>query len=65
MTNEKLRLDKKYSKQELETGIKALQSTLNKCEKVLEKIPNHTLTIRRVEALKIAIDLMTEKINEA
>jgi|GEM_PF-3936674 len=55
----------KCSKQELEISIKSLQSTLNKCEKVLEKMPGHTLTVRRVKALKIAIDLMKEKLNEA
>ena len=51
-----------YSKTDLQESIKSLQSTLNKCEKVLEKMPNHTLTIRRVKALKIAIELMTEKL---
>ena len=53
-----------YSKQELEISIKSLQSTLNKCEKVLEKIPNHTLTINRVKALKIAIELINEELNK-
>ena len=57
---------KKYSKNNLQEGIKSLQSTLNKCEKVILKLKegtsSHTLTARRIDALKIAIDLMNEKL---
>jgi len=53
-----------FSKQELEEAKFSLQSTLSKCEKVIKKLPTHTLTIRRIQALKIAIILINEKLNQ-
>ena len=59
----------KYSKEELTEAIRALDSTLSKCEKAQEKLrvgtPQHTLTKRRIAALKIAIDLIGEKLEES
>ena len=52
-----------FTKQELYEARHSLQSTLKKCEKVIEKMPAHTLTIRRVKALKLAIQLIDEKLN--
>ena len=58
----------KYSQTDLTEGIKSLQSTLKKCEKVILKLKagssSHTLTTRRIDALKIAIALMSEKLQE-
>lgn len=58
-----------YTKEELTEAIRALDSTLSKCEKAQEKLragtPQHTLTKRRIAALKIAIDLMGEKLEES
>jgi len=54
-----------FSKKNLEDGITALTSLLNKCEKAILKLapdaPQHTLLTRRIKALKIAVSLM--KIN--
>lgn len=54
-----------YTKEELAEAARALGSTLGKCEKAWEKLregtPQHTLTKRRIAALKIAIDLISEK----
>lgn len=55
-----------YTNEELNEAARALISTLNKCEKVQEKLregtPQRTLTKRRIAALKIAIDLINEKL---
>lgn len=51
-----------FSKSELEEALISLQSTLSKCEKVIQNLPTHTLTIRRIKALKIAILLINEKL---
>ena len=51
-----------FSQNDLKEALKSLQSTLNKCEKVNQKLPSHTLTIRRIKALKLAINLINEKI---
>jgi len=51
-----------FSEQELKEASESLQSTLNKCEKVIQKLPSHTLTIKRIKALKIAIALINEKL---
>jgi len=53
-----------FSKQGLEEARFSLQSTLNKCEKVIQKLPSHTLTIRRIKALKLAIALIDEKLTQ-
>lgn len=57
-----------YTKEELTEALRALSSTLSKCEKAQEKLregtSQHTLTKRRIAALKIAIDLMNEKLEK-
>lgn len=57
-----------YTKEELEEASRALKSTLGKCEKAQEKLregtSQHTLTKRRIAALKIAVDLIGEKMND-
>lgn len=57
-----------YTEADLKEGIYALSSTLSKCEKALIKLkegsPQHTLTTRRIKALRLAISLMQEKLTE-
>jgi hypothetical protein len=57
-----------YTTVDLQESINALKSTLSKCEKVLLKLkdgaPQHTLTIRRIKALRIAVLLMEEKLQQ-
>ncbi len=52
----------KYCKKELEEAKYAINSTLGKCEKSLQKIidksPQKTLLTRRIKALKIAEELI-------
>ena len=56
-----------YAKQELEEAIKAIVSTINKCEKVLPKLKEnsaqHTLLTRRIKALQISVDLIKRELS--
>lgn len=53
-----------YSKEELVEAIRAIASTISKCEKVEPKLrqgtSQHTLLIRRIKALKIATSLIKQ-----
>lgn len=57
-----------YTKEELEEALRAIASTINKCEKVLPKLKQgtsqHTLLIRRIKALHIALTLITKELEE-
>lgn len=61
----------KYSKDDLEEAKFAINSSISKCEKSLQKItdksPQKTLLLRRIKALKISADLIDNelfKLNE-
>lgn len=55
-----------YTKEELEKALRAIASTISKCEKVLPKLKEgtsqHTLLIRRIKALQIASILITKEL---
>ncbi|HWR18739.1 MAG TPA: hypothetical protein VN608_03890 [Clostridia bacterium] len=51
-----------YSKEDLEEALRAITSTIAKCQKVQPKLkegtPQHTLLIRRIKAFRIALELI-------
>lgn len=55
-----------YTKEELEEALRAIDSTIGKCEKVLPKLKpgasQHTLLQRRIKALHIASVLITKEL---
>jgi len=55
-----------YTIDELKEALRAIESTINKCEKVLPKIkegtPQHTLLTRRIKAFKIAAEFIEKEI---
>lgn len=57
-----------YTKEELEEALRAISSTISKCEKVLPKLKpgtsQYTLLIRRIKALHIASTLITKELKE-
>ena len=57
-----------YTKEELEEALRAIASTISKCEKVLPKLKpgtsQHTLLLRRIKALQIAASLITKELKE-
>lgn len=57
-----------YTKEELEEALRAIASTINKCEKVLPKLKQgtaqHTLLQRRIKAFHIALILITRELEE-
>ncbi|HEY9060775.1 MAG TPA: hypothetical protein VIO64_09775 [Pseudobacteroides sp.] len=57
-----------YTKEELEEALRAITSTISKCEKVLPKLKpgtsQHTLLTRRIKALRISSALITKAIDE-
>lgn len=58
---------KAFSKNELEDAKFAINPTISKCEKSLQKIisdksPQKTLLIRRINALKISVDLIEREL---
>lgn len=56
-----------FTKEELEDALRAISSTISKCEKVQPKLKlgtsSHTLLIRRIKALSIASDLIKKELN--
>lgn len=54
-----------FTKEELAEALRAINSTIGKCEKMLPKLregtPQHTLTIRRVKAFHIAVALIAKE----
>jgi hypothetical protein len=55
-----------YTKEELEEALRAIVSTISKCEKVQPKLKEgtaqHTLLIRRIKALNIASELIKREL---
>lgn len=53
-----------FAEEELREAHRALLSTLSKCEKAFLKLapgtPQHTLTLRRIKALQIALTLIEQ-----
>jgi hypothetical protein len=53
-----------FTKEELEEALRAITSTVSKCEKVQPKLKQgtsqHTLLVRRIKALNIAASLITQ-----
>lgn len=56
-----------FTRDELDGAVRALSSTLGKCEKVLPKLkaggPQHTLLTRRIDALRIALVLLQRELD--
>ena len=57
-----------YTKDELQEAERAIMSLLHKCEKVVEKLERgrsqHTLTVRRIQALRISSELIARELKE-
>ena len=57
-----------YSTEELEEALRAIASTINKCEKVMPKLKQgtaqHTLLLRRIKALSIAEELIRRELTK-
>lgn len=57
-----------YTEEELKEALRAIESTINKCKKVLPKLgqgtSQHTLLVRRIKAFQIAVSLIREKMKE-
>jgi hypothetical protein len=55
-----------YSKEELEEALKAIKSTIHKCEKAIVKLKGnsaqHTLLSRRIKAFHISVNLIEKEI---
>jgi hypothetical protein len=55
-----------YTKEDLKEALRAIESTISKCEKVQPKLKEgtsqHTLLIRRIKALRIASSLITREL---
>ena len=56
----------KYTKEDLEEALRAIDSTISKCEKVQPKLKQgtsqHTLLMRRIKALYIASALIKREL---
>ncbi len=57
-----------YSQEELQEALRAIRSTISKCEKALPKLQvgksQHTLTVRRIQALQIAVSLISRELQD-
>lgn len=57
-----------YTREELEEALRAIASTISKCEKVLPKLKQgtsqHTLLIRRIKAFNIAVSLINKELED-
>ncbi len=55
-----------FTKEELEEALRAIASTISKCEKVQPKLKQgtsqHTLLIRRIKAFNIASSLIMQEL---
>ncbi len=58
-----------FTKEELEEALRAIASTIAKCEKVQPKLKpgssQHTLLIRRIKALQIASKLIERELESS
>lgn len=56
-----------FTSEELKEALRALESTISKCEKALPKLkegtPQRTLLTRRIKALQISIALIKRELN--
>jgi hypothetical protein len=56
-----------FTREELSEALRAIVSTIGKCEKVQPKLkpgtPSHTLLIRRIKALNISATLIQREID--
>ena len=59
----------RYTPEELAEARRSIDSTLRKCEKALEKLrpgsSSHTLTVRRIRAFRIALELIDREMEQA
>lgn len=57
-----------YSREELLEALRAIKSTICKCEKVMPKLKQgtaqHTLLLRRIKALSIAEELIRRELTK-
>nr|WP_326185654.1 hypothetical protein [uncultured Oscillibacter sp.] len=57
-----------YTREELLEARRAIASTMSKCEKALGKLEpgksQHTLTVRRIRAFQIALDLIDRALGD-
>ena len=57
----------KYTQEELEEALRAIDSTISKCEKIRPKLKpgssQHTLLVRRIKALNIAATLIKKELS--
>lgn len=57
-----------YTEEELKEALRAIASTISKCEKVLPKLKQgtsqHTLLVRRIKAFYIALSLITKELED-
>lgn len=57
-----------HTRDELQEALRAILSLLHKCEKASEKLEpgksQHTLTARRIEALRISSDLIARELEK-
>lgn len=57
-----------FTREELEEALRAITSTINKCEKVLPKLKagtsQHTLLVRRIKAFDIASSMIRQALDE-
>ena len=55
-----------FTQEELEEALRAIASTISKCEKVQPKLKpgtsQHTLLVRRIKALQVASALITREL---
>lgn len=55
-----------FTKEELQEALRAIDSTIRKCEKVQSKLKegtsSHTLLVRRIKALQISSALIKQKL---
>ena len=55
-----------FTKDELQEALRAIVSTISKCEKVLPKLKpgtsQHTLLVRRIKALQISTALINKEL---
>lgn len=58
---------KSYTKDELSEALRAIDSTISKCKKVLPKLnegtSQHTLLVRRIKALEISSELIKRELD--
>ena len=56
-----------YTKEELEEALKAITSTVGKCEKAILKLKEnsaqHTLLSRRIKAFRISVELIEKALS--